>query len=75
MPDDRLHAATLRRYLSRHVIVDGDDRGLSLVTATASAPPRVIAVEPYEAETPDTEYLDTPIIITADTITSPPALP
>ena len=75
MPDECTQATPKRRYLSSHVIVDGDDRGLSLVTATASAPPRVIAVEPYEAETPATAYLDTPIIITAGTITSPPDLP
>lgn len=75
MPDECTQATPKRRYLSRHVIVDGDDRGLSVVTAIVGETQRVIAVEAYEAETPATAYLDTPIIITAGIITSPPDLP
>lgn len=75
MPDECTQAAPKRRYLSRHIIVDGYDRGLSVVTAIVGETQRVIAVEAYEGETPATAYLDAPIIITAGIITSPPDLP
>lgn len=51
------------RYLSRHVIVDGEDLGLCLVSFDAHG--RATA-EPFTAETPGTAYIDTPLEITSE---------
>ncbi len=45
----------MRRYLCRHVIVDGVDMGLCVVTIT---PMGEVSITPFVSETPATVYLD-----------------
>ncbi len=45
----------MRRYLCRHVIADGVDMGLCVVTIT---PTEEVTIAPFVCETPATIYLD-----------------
>lgn len=61
----------MKRYLSRHVVVDGVDRGLSLV---ATAGGEVVSVKPYTHETAGTSYIDVAIVIYGRKVISPKKL-
>ena len=45
----------MKRYLCRHVIADGVDMGLCVVTITSDGGE---SITPFESETPSTLYLD-----------------
>lgn len=49
-----------RRYLARRVIVDGEERGLSVVTIDARGG---VTVEPFERETHSTVMVDGTIVV------------
>ena len=45
----------MRRYLARHVVADGADMGLCLVSITKDGK---VDITPFQEETPGTVYLD-----------------
>ncbi len=53
----------MRRYLCRHVIADGVDMGLCVVTIT---PMGEVTITPFECETPATIYLDGVLEVSTD---------
>lgn len=61
----------MRRYLSRKVVVDGTDRGLSLVEVDNQGRAKVV---PFTAETHSTAFRDHPIVVEKGRIVSPAGL-
>lgn len=53
----------MKRYLCRHVIADGVDMGLCVVTIT---PMGEVSITPFESETSATIYLDGILEVSTD---------